>query len=147
MVFREQDKHFIWSLLTAAGLIFVWKGLWEGIYYIPYIGLDETAPWVFLFFGFAILTFSGLIFREFDPLGSLEVAISRTVRKVHTHPKKKEFRIKYKDKLKKGEVTISAGDIKKIERGSLILKGRREIFIPAHRITEITHKGKTYWKL
>ena len=104
-------------------------------------------PWVFLFIGFAILTFSGLIFREFDPLGSLEVAVSRKIRKVYTHPKKQEFKIKYKDQLKKGEITISAGDIKKIERGSLILKGQKEVFIPAHRIVEIIHKGKIYWKL
>jgi len=45
---------------------------------------------------------------------------------------------------------IKAGDIEKIEKGSLILKdikGRQEIFIPAHRVTEVIQNGKMYWKL
>lgn len=143
MVLREQDKHFIWSILAATGLIFVWKGLWEGLYEIPYIG----DSWVALFIGFALLTFSGLIFKEFDPLGSLETSISKIVHHVRTHPKKHEFCIKYYDKIRKKDVVIRAGDIRKVEKGSLIIKGQQEIFIPTHRIKEVSYKGKTYWRL
>lgn len=143
MVLREQDKHFIWSILAATGIIFVWKGLWEGIYEIPYIGNE----WVALFIGFALLTLSGLIFNEFDPMGSLEKSISKIVHHVKTHPKKHEFRIKYRDKIRKKDVVIRAGDIRKVEKGSLIIKGQQEIFIPTHRIKEVSYKGKTYWRL
>lgn len=143
MGIREQDKHFIWSLLAATGIIFVWKGLWEGIYELPYIG----DSWVILFIGFALLTFSGLIFKEFDPMGSLDKSISKIIHHVKTHPKKHEFLVKYYDKIKKKDVLIKAGDIKKVEKGSLVIKGRQDIFIPTHRIVEVIHKGKTYWRL
>ncbi|MFH1395912.1 MAG: RNA repair domain-containing protein [archaeon] len=146
MKIREQDRHFLWSLLAAVGVIFVWKGLWEGLYEIPYLG----DPWVALFVGLAMLTFSGIIFKEFDPLGSLEKSINKKIRLVHTHPKRHEYQIRYYDKIKKKKVVIKVGEIKRIERGSLILKdakGKQEIFIPTHRITEVLHKGKTYWKI
>ncbi|MBR9683787.1 DUF504 domain-containing protein [Candidatus Woesearchaeota archaeon] len=146
MFLREQDRHFIWSLLVAIGIIFIWKGLWEGLYEIPYLGNE----WVALFVGFAILTFSGLIIKEFDPSGSLEKAVRKIVHKVKNHPQKHEFHIKYYDKVKKKQISVPAGKIVNFENDCLIVKdksGKREIFIPAHRITEAVHKGKSYWKL
>lgn len=146
MILREQDKHFLWALLAAIGVIFVWKGLWEGIYEIPYVG----EPWVALFLGFAMLTFSGLIFREFDPLGGIEKSMNKVMHEVSNHPEKKDFRIKYYDKSQKKEIEIRADRVQHLEKGSLILKHEtknQEVFIPMHRVTEITHKGKTYWRL
>lgn len=146
MRFREQDKHFLWSLILAVGVILVWKGLWEGVYEIPYVGY----PWVALCIGLFMLTFSGLIFREFDPLGSLDKSVKKITHFVHSHPEKHKFQIKYHDKIRKKDITIDAQTIKKIEKGSLVIndeKRKQEIFIPAHRITEVIHQGKSYWRL
>lgn len=146
MILREQDKHFLASIYAAVAIIFAWKGLWEGLYEIPYIG----DPFVFLFIGFAMLTFSGLIFQEFDPLGNIQKTSSRMLSKVQRHPRKKEFTIKYYDKKRKKHLRIPAEKIKKIEKGALIVKHpgkREEVFIPMHRVTEILHKGKKYWRL
>lgn len=146
MKLREQDKHFLWSLVAAAGVIFVWKGLWEGLYEIPYL----DSPWVALFIGLTMLTLSGLIFKEFDPLGSLEKSTKKKILSVYNHPQKKEFQIKYYDKIKKKKVLVEADKIKRIEKNSLIFinaKDKKEIFIPTHRITEILHNGEVYWRL
>ncbi len=146
MKLREQDRHFLWSLLAAIGVIFVWKGLWEGLYEIPYLG----DPWVALFFGLVILTFSGLIFREFDPLGSIEKSANKVVRSVFNNSNRKEFHLKYHDKVKKKDILICGDLIKSIEKSTIVIKDKnknQEYFIPIHRITEITQKGKTYWRM
>lgn len=153
MVFREQDRHFLWSLFAAAGVILAWRGIWEGLYYVldDIAGLPYLAdPWVFFFIGLAMLTFSGIILKEFDPLGGVEKSIQKMAHYVHNHPKKKEFVIKYHDKEQKRKLNIKAEKIRHIEKGSLVIEhpsGRQEQFIPLHRITEIIHNGKTYWRL
>jgi len=146
MVLREQDKHFLASLYAAMAVIFAWKGIWEGIYEIPYIG----DPFVFLFIGFAMLTFSGLIFKEFDPLGNMQKATLRILRSVHANSGKENFTVKYYDKKRKKHITLSAKRIRKIEKGALVVMHhdkREEIFIPLHRVTEILYKGEKYWRL
>ena len=87
MALREQDKHFLASLYSAAAIIFVWKGLWEGLYELPYIG----DAFVALFVGFTMLIFSGLIFKEFDPLGGLEQAVLKKLDIVIHSPEKGNF--------------------------------------------------------
>lgn len=146
MVFREQDKHFLWSIFVALGAILAWRGVWEGIYEIPYI----ADPWVFLFIGFAMLTFSGIIFKEFDPLGGVEKSVNRMIHHIHNHPKKEEFVVRYHDKEQKKNYSFGADKIKHIEKNTVVVEhpqGSKELFIPIHRITEVVHKGKTYWKL
>jgi len=144
MALREQDKHFLSSLYWAISIIFVWKGLWEGLYELPYIG----DPFVFLFIGFAMLTFSGLIFKEFDPLGGVDKAITQKLQEVKSHPQKQHFEVVYVDKFQKKDVKIPATDIEKVEEGALVLKTEnKEIFIPTHRIKEILFKGKREWRL
>ena len=100
MALREQDKHFLSSLFWAISIIFVWKGLWEGIYSLPFFGdlrcpgnisLETCTPLVFLFIGFAMLTFSGLIFKEFDPLGGGDKENTQKIQKVKTQPQKQQF--------------------------------------------------------
>jgi uncharacterized protein (UPF0248 family) len=141
---REQDRHFLWSLYSAVAVIFAWKGLWEGIYELPYIG----DPFVFLFIGFAMLTFSGLIFKEFDPLGGVEKAVKKVINDVIHHPEKKHFKLKYHDKSKNKDIVIDVTDIHKIEKGALVIESnKQELFIPAHRVTEVLYKGKRYWRL
>ena len=143
---REQDKHFLWSLFIAMGVIFTWKGLWDAVYEIPYIGNE----WVALFIGFAILTFSGIIFKEFDPLSKLEKTIAGKINSVMRHPHRKEFRLEYFDKVKGKKIIVNGKDIRRVEKGVIILRhksGRKELFIPFHRVNEVIYKGKTYWKL
>ena len=145
MILREQDKHFLSSLYAAIAVVFTWKGAWDGIYLIPYI----SEPYVFLFLGFAMLTLSGLIFREFDPLGGLQNAVNKTLHKIQTHAEKKHFVIKYHDKEQKKEIAVPAERIVKIEKDSLVVvqRGKKEeIFIPMHRVTEVLFKGKRYWR-
>ena len=151
MVLREQDKHFLWSLYMAVALIFAWKGVWEGIYELPYIcDYGVCNEFVFLFIGFTMLTLSGMIFKEFDPLGGIEKAVDKVIHQIHHHPRRKEFTMKYYDKNRKKEVTINAESIINVEKGALVVKHqnqKQELFIPIHRVTEVLYQGKTYWKL
>ena len=146
MVMREQDRHFLWSMLVALGGILTWRGIWEGLYEIPYIADD----WILLFIGFAILTFSGAIFKEFDPLGGVEKSVIKIMNFVAEHPRKQEFVIKYKDKNKSELVAIKAERLKSVDKNSLVFKheiNNEEYFVPLHRVSEIVQNGKTYWKL
>ena len=146
MVLREQDKHFLSSLYSAAAIIFVWKGLWEGLYDVPYIG----DAFVALFVGFTMLLFSGLIFKEFDPLGGIQKAVNKTLHSINTHHDKKNFQFKYYDKEQKKYMVIPATWVKKIEKGALVAvrpHQKQETFIPVHRVTEVLYKGKSYWRL
>ena len=163
MVLREQDKHFLSSLYIAVAVIFTWKGIWEGIYEIPFVGslkcppsavnifgLEDCSALVYLFIGFSMLIFSGAIFKEFDPLGGIQKAVNKTLHSVHTHQDKKNFHFKYYDKSQKKYVTIPANWVTKIEREALVVvmpSKKQEIFIPVHRIIEVLYKGKSYWRL
>ncbi|MEK6863184.1 MAG: RNA repair domain-containing protein [Nanoarchaeota archaeon] len=157
MVFREEDKHFLSSLYIAVAIILTWKGLWTGIYEVPFIGSLQCkilgpycGSFVFLFIGFAMLMFSGAIFKEFDPLGGIQKAVNKTLHSIYTHQDKKNFQFKYYDKSQKKNVAIPAAWVKKIEKDALIVvlpHQKKEIFIPIHRVTEVLYKGKSYWRL
>jgi len=143
---REQDRHFLWSLYAAIAIILAWKGIWEGLREIPYIG----DPLMLLFIGFAMLTFSGIIFKEFDPLGSLEKAVHKVILQVYNHPLREEFKIKYHDKVQKKDVFIPAGLLKNVEKNTLVFKhatDNKEVFIPINRVIEVYRRGKLYWRL
>lgn len=159
MVLREQDKHFLSSLYIAIAIIFTWKGIWDGLYEIPFLGdlscpsviqLESCTPLVFLFLGFAMLTISGAIFKEFDPLGGIQKAVNKTLHSVTTHQDKKNFQFRYYDKAQKKYVAIPASWVKKIEKGALVVvspQQKQEMFIPIHRVAEVLYKGKSYWRL
>jgi len=112
MPMRESDKHFLWSLYYAVGIILIWKGVWEGIGSLPLLEL----PFVSLFVGLVMLTFSGLLMREFDPLGGLEKGVQNMLHGIHHHPQKEEFTISYFDNKKNKEVKIEAHKLKLIEK-------------------------------
>src|SRR3989344_9516684 len=163
MALREQDKHFLSSLYIAVAIIFTWKGIWEGIYEIPFIGslscpdkvvslfgLEDCSSLVFFFMGFSMLIFSGAIFKEFDPLGEIQKAVYKTMHSIQAHHDKKNFEFQYYDKTQKKSVKIPAKWVKKIEKGALVVvspQQKQEIFIPLHRVTEVLYKGKRYWRL
>ena len=143
---REQDKHFLWSIYSAIAIVFCWKGIWDGIYEIPYLG----DPFIFLFIGFAMLTFSSLIFNEFDPLGGVEKAVSKVFKKIDSYPQNNQFQIIYYDKHLKKEIMIPASRLIKFEKDALIVKHHQkneEMFIPMHRLRSIDFQGKRYWRL
>ncbi|MBI2662142.1 DUF504 domain-containing protein [Candidatus Woesearchaeota archaeon] len=146
MVLREQDRHFLWSLVVAVGGILAWRGIWEGLYEIPYIADD----WILLFIGFAILTFSGAIFKEFDPLGSIEKSATNVINYIAQHPRKQEFVIRYKDKTQKEPMAIKGDRLKHMDKGALVFKHdtrEEEFFVPLHRVIEVIQNEKSYWKL
>jgi len=148
MILREQDKHFLWSIYSAVAIIMVWKGMWEGAYEVVPEFLAD--PFIFLFLGFLMLTFSGLIFKEFDPLGGVEKSVQKIINTVHNHPNKSKFQMKYYDKSQKKFFTISVDKIIKVEKGALVVRHdnkNQELFIPIHRVSEILYQGKEYWKL
>ncbi|HII71755.1 TPA: DUF504 domain-containing protein [Candidatus Woesearchaeota archaeon] len=140
---RESDKHFLWSMIGATGVILFWRGIWEGIGSLPFI----ENVWVSLFVGLAILTFSGAIFREFDPLGGIEKGALKMVHTVHSHPHKEEFTFRYYDKLQKKEIEVNAEHIKHIEKNVIAVHERnKEIFIPIHRVRAVHRKGEVIWR-
>ncbi len=144
---REQDRHFLWSLYAAVAVIFAWKGLWDIVYLFPYIP-EVGIPFVALFVGSVMLVLSGVIFKEFDPLGGLSKAADKMAHQVYNHPERENFQVKYHDKSLNKDLLLPASRIQKIERGAFILKHNKdqEIFVPLHRITEILYKGKSYWR-
>lgn len=145
MVLREQDKHFLWALYMAVGIILTWKGLGDGIYELPPVIND---PFIFLFIGFTMLTISGVVFHQFDPLGGVEKAAHKVMQFVQAHPQKKEFTIVYRDKAQKKNVPVTAERLLKVEEGALVIQGEQEeLFIPIHRVTHILYQGKHYWRL
>ncbi|MEW5896211.1 MAG: hypothetical protein AB1668_00830 [Nanoarchaeota archaeon] len=140
---REQDKHFLGTLYFIAAVVFFWKGIWLGWYELPYI----NNPYAALFVGLAMLTLSGLVFREFDPLGGLARATQQALQQLQEHPQKKYFQIKYHDKNLKKDLFIDARHLRQVGTNVLIFWSKgREHFIPIHRVKEVLYKGKTYWR-
>ena len=147
---RESDKHFLWSLLGAVGIILFWRGIWASIDVFWEISGWEwiATPALSLFLGLAVLTFSGLIFREFDPLGGLEKGVKDILHTIQTHPEKSDFKVIYYDNLKKKDVHIKADDIKSIEKNMLLIhEAGREVFIPIHKVKAIHKKDKVFWRM
>lgn len=141
----EPAKRYFWSAFSAIGIICFWAGVWEGIGELP--GLDN--PLVSLVVGFAILFASGTVFKEFDPLEEAERSVNKIVNQIRFHPRKQEFHIKYHDKKKRKNLIFRGDALHKIEKGFIVMldKTGKEIFVPLHRITEVLHKGKSYWKV
>ncbi len=145
MILREQDKHFLWSIYVALAVILTWKGVSQGFATIPF--LDD--PWVVLFISFSILTFSGIIMRDYDPLGSLEKASNKVLHHVLRSQNKKEYQIIYQDDSLNQQVTLSAENLIEIEKGTLIFENKvqkQEFFIPSNKVDEIKFKQRTFWR-
>ncbi len=140
---KEQLKKYFWTLFGIIGVVLFWIGVWEGIGGLPYI----SNPFVSLITGLVMFTLSGVIFKEFNPLQSMEKSALSVLQTISTHPQKHEFHISYKDKIKNKEFKFKGDKFKRIEKDFLVfLEEGKEIFIPIHRVTEIFHKNKTHWK-
>ena len=144
MITEDTIKHYFWAILGVIGVVLFWAGLWDGVGYLWYL----SNPLVSLVAGLIILAASGLLLKEFDPLQEEEKKIKDVLYKVHKHPKKHEFHIKFYDKLKKKDTLFEAKHIKAIEKNFLVFvkEEGKEIFVPLHRVTEVIQKCKSFWK-
>lgn len=132
-------SRYFWAILGALGVVLFWAGIWDGVGTLPYL----EHPLVSLIVGLTILGLSGLIFKEFDPLGKKDSGKILAAHKVHRHPQKHLFHVRYFDKIKKSHILISATKLKKIEKEAfLVFKHEgKEFFLPIHRVKEILHKN------
>ncbi|MBU1112137.1 MAG: DUF504 domain-containing protein, partial [Nanoarchaeota archaeon] len=136
-------KRYFWSLFGVIGVVALWAGVWDGVGYLPYL----SNPLISLIVGLAILIFSGLIFKEFDPFADSDNAAALVLNKLKGHRRKNEFEMKYHDRMKNKHISINASKMKGLEKSFVVFQSpHKEIFIPLHRVKEITHKGKTHWK-
>lgn len=135
-------QRYFWALFGVLGVVFFWAGVWDGIGSLPYL----KYPWVSFLIGIAILSFSGLVLKEFNPLEGTEQRMSGLLHQVKSHPQKHHFHVKYYDQVRRGHITFRGDKVKRIEKSFVILHSpRREVFIPLHRVKKILHKGKP-WK-
>lgn len=144
LITKNKLKHYGWSLFGAVGVITFWAGIWEGIGGLPYL----ENPLISFIIGMAMLTFSGLVYKQFDPLEEVEGEINAVLEKVEAHPQKHQFEIKYFDKMKNKEISFQGRSLKGVEKNILtfIDQTGKEIYVPAHRLTKIIHQKKAYWE-
>lgn len=144
MVMRETDKHYLLSLLYGAGIILFWRGIWEASDTLPLI----RNPYVSFFVGLSIITFTGVIYWQFDPLGN---KMSRTLRYMHDllqeTKRGEKYLLHYFDNVTKKHHIIRAETVHHIEHHYLVTREQgKEKFYPLHRITHIKKNGKVVWR-
>lgn len=145
MPMQEEFKRYFWYALGVLGVLLFWAGFWDGVASLPYL----ENPFLSLAVGILLLSLSKKIFKEADFFSSSreEIMIPATVKKVLSHPQKNEFQFKYNDTLKNKEQIMHARNLKRVEKGFLVFLDKgREVFIPLHRISSVTHKGKVHWE-
>lgn len=141
---REEDKQFLTALLYATGIILFWRGVWEVSEEIPLL----KTPLLSLALGLLIITLTGYLYREFDPISRRMHRVGRLLNDIISRSKRGEpHTIYYYDEVAKDHHELKPHQIKKIEHDFLIFEEKgHEVFIPTHRITRI-HKGKNLiWK-
>ncbi len=144
MITSEELKRYLWYFFGVLGVVFFWAGVWDGLGNISFL----QNPLFSLMVGIAMLLIGGLV-RKADKVKKQELVARGVLHHVHIHPQKQEFHIKYHDKIKKKDVLFRADKLDRIEKGFLVFveKGKEEIFVPIHRVTEVLHRGKTFHKL
>ena len=141
---KEEDRQFLSSLLYATGIILFWRGIWEVSYDIPLL----KSPAFCLAVGLLIITLTGYIYREFDPLSRRLHRIGRMIHDIASQAKKGiPHEIYYYDEIGRHHHLLKPHKIKKIEHDFIVFEEKgHEVFIPMHRISRV-HKGKeVIWK-
>jgi len=139
------DKRYLAALVVLFGVILFWRGLWDITYLLPII----KNPFVSLFVGLTIITLSGVVFREFDPLTAQIAKTMEVLNEVLSRKKKKneKYKISYYDETSKKLKVIHHKDIKKLEHNFIVIEEKgKEVFIPVHRVHKVTKNGKIMWK-
>ncbi|MBI4980344.1 DUF504 domain-containing protein [Candidatus Woesearchaeota archaeon] len=147
MVSPQKIRYYSWYVFGILGAAIFWGGLWGSIN-----GAISNPPLTFLI-GMVILAFAAIVKMKMDPLAGVEKGVHDVLHMVHKHPEKHKFHVKYYDKAKGNHILINGKDIHEIENSFLVLKnkngkstGAQESFVPFHRIKEVLHEGKSYWK-
>ena len=137
------DKQYLAALVVIIGIVIFWRGIWDTLYLIPIV----ENPFVSLFIGLLIITLSGVIFKEFDPLSRKTAKTMEILNEMVSRKGKKDgYEILYLDEKKKSALPVSNSKIKKMEHNFLVIEEKdRELFIPVHRIQKIKQDGKTIW--
>ena len=138
------DKNYLAALTVIIGIVLFWRGIWDALYVIPIL----SNPFVSLFLGLLIITLSGVIFQQFDPLSTQVSKTMEILNEIVSRKHKKEkYEIIYFDEAANKRISIPHKNIKKIEHNFIVIEEEgREIFIPIHRVHKILENGKTIWK-
>lgn len=141
---REEDKKFLWALLSATGVILFWRGIWEVSYDIP---LLENVYFV-LFVGLLILTLTGFIYREFDVFGQKIYRIAQLIHEAVNETKRGvKYTIHYFDGVKGDTHKVSGSQIEDVEVEFFVIHHKgHEVYIPFKRITKIMKGNKVVWR-
>ena len=140
----ETDKHFLASLVYATGIIIFWRGVWGISDLIPYL----RNVFVSFFIGLLVLTLTGFIYREFDPLGDRIKRLHKMLHDIADEAEKgKNYVVEYYDGIARKYVTFAARDIHRIEERMLIVnKGGHEHHVPFKRLTRVFLGKTVVWK-
>lgn len=141
---KPSDKHFLLALLAIIGVVFVWRGAWVIMDITPII----QDPFVSFFIGLIIVTFTGVIYREFLPEEEPFTEVLDLIKEGFRKPNKRErFLIRYYDEVSQKHHEIKHAEVKKIEHNYLIVeRSGKEVFVPIHRVREIHQDNKMVWK-
>jgi len=141
---REEDKKFLWALLSAIGIVFLWRGIWEVSYEIPIL----ENVYVVLFVGLFILTITGLIYREFDVFGQRIYKLQKLMHDVQIETKKgTTYMIHYFDSINGDTHKLNSKELHDVEIDFIVTNEKNhERFIPLRRITKVQKGKKTIWR-
>ncbi len=144
MLSLERLKTYFWYFFGIMGVVFFWTGVWDGIGNISYL----ENPLISFGTGLILLGMYKFVFKERGSLIKGEKSFHHIFHEVHKHPLKHQFHIIYHDNIKKKEVSLKVKHLQRIEKDFLIFvkHGGKEVFVPFHRVTQVRHKEKTYWK-
>ena len=138
------DKRYLEALLVILGIVLFWRGVWDALNFIPIL----SNPFVSLFLGLVVITISGVIFQQFDPLSANVAKTMEILNEIVSRRHKNErYEIIYFDESLGKTRSIHHKQIKKMEHNFIVLEDEgKEFFVPVHRIRRITENGKTIWK-
>lgn len=144
LTLSQTDKRYLSALIVIMGIILFWRGLWDALYFIPII----ENPFVSLFLGLLIMTLSGVIFQEFDPLRrEVEKSIELLNEVVSRKHAKDKYEVVYFDEILGRTRSVGHHLIKKMEHTFVVVEDKgKEFFIPVHRIRKIKQNNKVIWE-
>ena len=143
--FREEDKLYLHSLFYGIGVILFWRAVWETSSVMPLL----RNPFFTLFVGLFVLTFTGYIFHEFDPLSRKMHKVGKYLNDaVNCAERGEKLTVYYLDKTARHEYAVDAAAIKRVEHDIFVyIHNGREYFVPTNRVMSILKGKQIVWKL
>jgi len=136
----EKVGKYFWSFFGVIGIVLLWAGIWDGIGSLPFI----SNPLISLIVGICMLSFSGLLVKEFNPLNSSEGQKLAMFNHITRHPLKHEFHAQYYDNVQKKHLTVHGHHLQGVEKDTYLVlhENNKEVFVPIRRIKKIYHKNR-----